>query len=67
MIIKLKNLYVFWFCSALCSVGAKLIDLMTTPWIELMAMQYGGLTLLTTYWLFVKIGILHEKVYEEKK
>ena len=67
MIVKLKNLYVFWFVSTLVSIAAKFAGIMTMPWIELAAMQYGGVSLLTVYYILVKLGLLHEKQYEEKK
>lgn len=65
MIIKFKNLFVWWlFWSGMNLLGHAL-GLYSRPMIETIAMIYGSFSCLATYYVMVRLGIIHEHKYKK--
>lgn len=63
MIVKIKNLYVYWLIFSVLNIASQLIGLFRHPLVETLAMCYGALTFLATYHLLTRLGIFTEHKY----
>lgn len=66
MIVKYKNLFIWWAVSSAINIVLHALGFWSHPWNDTLAMSYGGLSLLVSYYFMVRLGILREKQYVEK-